>query len=103
MATFVSMYPKPEDAEGFDAYFRETHLPIVQQWPGVQDIRITKMTSTPRGTEPDFYLLVEATFASDEEMAAALRSESGSESARDARNMAEKFGVKPSMALGGSF
>ena len=103
MATFVSMYPKPEDAEGFDAYFRETHLPIVQRWPGVQQLRVTRLTSTPRGGEPDYYLLVEAAWETDEEMAAALRSDAGAESARDARTIAQKFGVMPSMALGSGF
>src|SRR5688500_2181592 len=103
MATFVSLYRKPEDVEGFEAYFRDTHMPIVQRWPGIQAARVRRATATPRGTEPDFHLIVEVDFSSDEEMAAALRSEAGMESARDARAMMERFGVGPSMMLAQDF
>lgn len=103
MATFVALYPTPEDVEGFDAYYRETHLPIVQRYPGVQAVRVTRFSSTPRGTPAAYHLMAEAEFATDEEMAAALRSEAGMESARDAKAMGERFGVTPTMLLGAAF
>lgn len=103
MAKFVSLYDKPEDVEGFEKHFRSTHMPIVDQYPGIQALRITRFTSTPRGTEAPFYLMVEVEFPTDEEMAAALRSEPAIESARDAKGMAEQFGVKPTLLLGTDF
>ncbi len=103
MATFVALYEKPEDTDGFDEHFRTTHLPIVQQWPGVKSTRVTRFTSTPRGTDPAFYLKFEAEWDSDEEMAAALRSESGMASAKDAMAIRDKFGVAPTMLLGSGF
>ena len=103
MATFVSLYPKPDDVEGWEEHYRSTHIPIVQRWPGVQSVRITRFSSTPRGTQAPYYLMAQVDFASDEEMAAALRSEAGVESARDARAMAERFGSTPTMLLGAEF
>lgn len=103
MATFVALYEKPDDVDGFDRHFRTTHLPIVQSWPGVTSIRVTRFSSTPRGTDPAFYLKFEAEWPSDEEMAAALRSDSGMASAKDAMGIKEQFGVGPTMLLGGEF
>ena len=103
MATFVALYPKPEDVEGFEEHYRTTHMPIVQRWPGIKSAKVTRFSSTPRGTEPPFYLMAEVEFASDEEMAAALRSEAGAESAKDAMAMAKQFGTTPTMLLGNDF
>lgn len=103
MARFVALYTKPDDVEAFDEHYRTTHLPLAQAWPGVQAIRVTRFAATPRGTEPDHYLMFEAEFATDEEMAAALRSDAGTAAARDAMGMKERFGVVPTMMLGGDF
>lgn len=103
MAKFVALYPKPDDVEAFDEHYRTTHLPIAQSWPGVTAYTVTRFSATPRGTEPPYYLMAVAEWETDEEMAAALRSESGAASARDAKVMAEKFGVAPTMMLGTGF
>lgn len=103
MAKFVALYEKPDDVEGFDEHYRSKHIPIVESWPGVQSVKVTRFSSNPRGQAPAFHVMVEAEFASDEEMAAALRSETGMASAKDAMAMAEQFGVSPTMLLGGDF
>lgn len=103
MATFVSLYPTPDDVDGWEEHFRTTHMPIVERWPGVQSVRLTRFSSTPRGTEAPYHVMTQVDFASDEEMAAALRSEAGADAARDAMAMAQKFGSTPSMLLGADF
>jgi uncharacterized protein (TIGR02118 family) len=103
VATFVALYPEPEDVEGFEEHYRAVHIDILRRWPGVQSATVTRFTATPRGTAAPFRLMAVVTFASDEEMAAALRSEGGAESARDAKAMAERFGVVPTMLLGETF
>ncbi|MDQ3538629.1 MAG: EthD family reductase [Actinomycetota bacterium] len=100
MAKFVALYDKPNDVDGFEAHYRSTHLPIVAQWPGVQSMSTTRITGTPRGADAPYYLMLVAEWATDEEMAAALRSEPGMASAKDAKAMAEQFGVTPTMLLG---
>lgn len=103
MARFVALYSKPDDVEGFEEHYRTTHIPLAESWPGVQATRVTRFAATPRGTDPDYYLMFEAEFATDEEMAAALRSEAGMAAAKDAMAMKERFGVAPAMLLGGDF
>jgi uncharacterized protein (TIGR02118 family) len=103
MATFTALYEKPDDVEGFEEHYRTTHLPIVQSYPGVQSVTVTRFSGTPRGQAPAFHLMLVAQFASDEEMAAALRSDAGMASAKDAMAMAERFGVSPTMLLGAEF
>lgn len=103
MARFVALYPKPEDVEGFEEHYRGTHLQLAQSWPGVQAIRVTRFAATPRGADPEYYLMFEAEFATDEEMAAALRSDAGMAAARDAMAIKERFGVAPTMLLGSDF
>jgi uncharacterized protein (TIGR02118 family) len=100
MATFVSLYPKPQDVDGWEEHFRTTHMPIIERWPGVQSVRVLRFSSTPRGSDAAFHVMAQADFATDEEMAAALRSEAGAEAARDAMAMAQKFGSTPAMMLG---
>lgn len=103
MAKFVALYEKPEDVEGWEEHFRTTHIPIVQSWPGVTAVRVSRFSGTPRRQPPAYHVMLEAEFATDEEMAAGLRSESGMASAQDAMAMAEKFGVTPVMLLGEEF
>lgn len=103
MAKFVALYTAPDDVEGFEEHYRSTHLPLAEAWPGVTATRVTRFSGTPRGTEAPFHLMFEAEWATDEEMAAALRSEAGMAAAKDAMQMAKDFGVTPTMMLGGDF
>ena len=100
MATFVALYEKPEDPQGFEQHYRDVHRPILERWPGVRSVEVVRLTATPRGTEPAYYLMARATFDSTEQMQEALRSEAGTEAAQDARSMMEQFGVGPAMMLG---
>ena len=103
MATFVALYAKPEDVEGWEEYYRTTHMPLLEQWPNVQSVNVVRFSGTPRGTEAPYHLMAVVEWATDEEMAAALRSEAGMAAAKDAMAMAERFGTPPTMLLGGPF
>ena len=100
MATFVAVYTTPEDVEGFEEHYRATHLPLVESWPGVTGVTITRFAATPRGTPAPYYLMAQAHWPTDEEMAAALRSEAGMAAANDAKTMTDRFGVALEMMLG---
>jgi uncharacterized protein (TIGR02118 family) len=103
MATFVALYSTPDDVEGFEEHYRTTHLPLVESWPGVTGVTITRFAATPRGTPAPYYLMAQAHWPTDEEMAAALRSDAGAEAARDAKSMTDQFGVTLTMMLGAGF
>ena len=38
MARLVVMYKTPKDAAAFDKYYFETHVPIAQKVPGIEEV-----------------------------------------------------------------
>jgi uncharacterized protein (TIGR02118 family) len=99
VAKLVVLYTRPEDPEGFDAHYRETHAPLAQAVPGAT-WTFTRMTGTPRGGEPAYYLIAEATFAGDEDLQAGMRSEQMRETGRDAAQMTQRYGSEATMLIG---
>ncbi len=73
MVKLVALYRKPADVEAFDRAYFETHIPLVNQIPGLQRVEISRMTGAPRG-EPDFYLMCEMYFPDKETMGRAMAS-----------------------------
>ena len=103
MTSFVALFTRADDVEGFEAHYRDTHLPLVAQWPNVSETRVTRMTGTPRGTEPAYQIMAEIRFTSAEGMAEALRSEAMRAAGKDAMEMCQRFGCKATMLLGAEF
>jgi uncharacterized protein (TIGR02118 family) len=86
-ARLIVLYRQPEDPAAFDAHYRDVHTPIVQQYPSLRDLRVSRADGVA-GRPPDFYLVAEMTFDSRADLDAALASEPGRESGRDLRNFA---------------
>ena len=83
----IALYATPEDPAAFDAHYRDTHAPIVNRYPGMLDMRLTRADGVA-GREPAFYLMSEMFFDSRADLDAALESEPGVESGKDLRNFA---------------
>ncbi len=83
----IALYATPEDPAAFDAHYHSVHAPIVRQYPGLMDLRLTRADGVA-GREPAFYLMAEMAFASRADLDAAMASEPGVESARDLRSFA---------------
>jgi uncharacterized protein (TIGR02118 family) len=92
-AKLVALWGKPADEEGFQAYYRTTHLEIVRRWPHVQSYSVTRITASPGGGDPPYYQIFEATFATEEDLRQALRSPAMAEAGRDAQEIARRFGA----------
>lgn len=103
MATFVALYSQADDPQGFEEHYRTRHMEIIDRWPGVQSASVTRFSGTPRGGESPYSLMAVVTFATDEDMAAAFRSEAGAESVEDVKEMSKRFGVTPTLLLGDDF
>lgn len=99
IASLIVLYTAPDDVEGFLAYYRETHVSIAQQLPGVQTLSASRITGTPRGTEAAYFLKAELTFASTEELMTALTGEHGMAVSRDAMGMTQRFGCSAEIML----
>jgi uncharacterized protein (TIGR02118 family) len=86
-ARLIALYRPPEDPAAFDAHYRDVHSPIIERYPNLRGMRLTR-TDGVAGRPPDFYLMAEMSFDSRADLDAALASEAGIESGRDLRNFA---------------
>lgn len=86
-ARLVALFQRPEDPSAFDAHYRDVHAPIVLRYPGLRELRTTRVEAIgPRSTP--YYLQAEMLFDSRADLDAAIASEASVESARDLRNFA---------------
>ena len=58
MARFIAMYSAPSDPEAFDQHYREVHIPLANQLPGLRRYTLSKNARLIRGQEP-WYLIAE--------------------------------------------
>ncbi|SFC72118.1 conserved hypothetical protein [Bacillus sp. OV322] len=87
MFKMMALFKKPENQESFDEYYYGTHIPLTKKIPGLQDLRITKITGSPMG-ESDFYLLCEMYYESKEAFKEASRTEESKASGKDVMKFA---------------
>ena len=79
MIKYVALYRMPEDTEAFDTSYFKTHVPIVDETPGLVRTEIARVTRMMAG-EPAYYLMAELYFESVETMKAAFKSDPWRES-----------------------
>ena len=72
MIKYVALYRVPDDAADFDRNYFGTHVPIVNDTPGLIRTEIAKVTRMMTG-EPAYYLLAELYFDSTDSMKAAFK------------------------------
>ena len=84
----VALYSPPDDPAAFDAHYRDVHGPIVNRYPNMLGMRLTKADGVG-GRPAAFYLMAEMEFATRADLDEALASDAGRESARDLRNFAQ--------------
>jgi uncharacterized protein (TIGR02118 family) len=88
MPRLIALYAAPADPEAFDAHYRDVHVPILNRYPKLRDVRLTSPEGVA-GQPAPWYLMAEMVFDTDENLEAALSSEAGRESAKDLRNFAQ--------------
>ena len=87
MVRLVALYSQPEDPAAFDAHYRNVHAPIVDRYPNLVSMRLTRVDGVG-GRPAAYYLMAEMSFASRADLDDALASDAGRESGRDLRNFA---------------
>lgn len=87
MPRLIALYNVPDDPDAFDTHYRDVHAPIVDRYPGLRGVRLTTPVGVA-GRPAPFHLMAEMSFDTDADLEAALRSEAGTESARDLRTFA---------------
>ena len=88
MVRLIALYSQPEDPAAFDAHYRDVHAPIVERYPNLVSMRLTKADGIG-GRPAAYYLMAEMSFATRADLDEALASEPGRESGRDLRNFAQ--------------
>jgi uncharacterized protein (TIGR02118 family) len=71
---YVALYRMPDDPRSFDNDYFKTHVPIVDETPGLVRTEIATVRRTVVG-EPAYYLMAELYFDSPETMKAAFTSD----------------------------
>jgi len=87
MPRLIALYSVPEDADAFDAHYRDVHAPIVSRYPNLRDMRLSKPAGVGGRPSP-FHLMAEMVFDTAADLDAALMSEAGAASAKDLRTFA---------------
>lgn len=82
------MYGHPQDAEAFENYYHQTHLPLVAQTEGILKAEYTRFLPNPDGSAPAYYRMAELYFSGPEDMQQALNSPEGQAMAADLVNFA---------------
>ncbi|MEW6509967.1 MAG: EthD family reductase [Bacteroidota bacterium] len=82
MVKLIALYRKPGDPAEFDNHYFGVHLPLVQKYPGLRKVEVTRVTGAPIG-EAKYHLVAEMYFDSKDAMDAALASAEGKAVTRD--------------------
>ncbi|CAN5844141.1 EthD family reductase [soil metagenome] len=100
-AAVVVLYHHPTDADAFEQYYNETHMPLVGKHAGdlgATHATFTKFTQTLDGQSPPFYRKAEMWFESEEALRKALGSEAFQAIAGDLPNFATG-GITPMISV----
>jgi uncharacterized protein (TIGR02118 family) len=81
------LYHHPDDPAAFDAYYRETHVPLADAIPGVRSFTY-RHTASLDENPPPYHLVAELAFDSLDDLQSALGSEAGQAAAGDVANFA---------------
>ena len=88
MPRLIALYKAPPDPEAFDAHYRDVHVPILNRYPKLRDVKLSSPEGVA-GQPAPYYLMAEMVFDTDEDLQAALASDAGRESAKDLRSFAQ--------------
>ena len=72
MATLVALYKTPPNPAAFDDAYFGTHLPLINQVPGLESTQITRFTRTVMGD--GFYMMAEMHFTDLAALKAGMKS-----------------------------
>ncbi len=76
------LYGEPADQDLFDAYFEQTHCPLLAKIDRLDALSINRVAGAASGASP-YRVVAELHFGSEEAMQEGLNSEAGQKMARD--------------------
>ncbi|NNN14503.1 MAG: EthD family reductase [Acidimicrobiaceae bacterium] len=88
MHRLIALWSHPEDPEGFERHYNNTHMELVSKLPGLVAASSAKIANS------DHYRLATLDFESMEALGGAMSSESGKAVAQDSSELEKKYGTK---------
>jgi len=82
MVRFLVLYDTPADPEAFDRHYREIHIPLAKQLPGLRRYTVSRNHQPVRG-DRSYYLVAELDWDDMAAMRQAFASEIGQATAAD--------------------
>ena len=83
MIKLTVLYGPPTNAEEFENYYINTHLPIAAKMKGVARLELTRFAPGPDGEQPKYYRMAELYFPTEEQMQATMSSPEGEATVAD--------------------
>jgi uncharacterized protein (TIGR02118 family) len=91
-ARFLALYEKPADPETFDRHYREVHIPLLRQLPGLRRYTVGRDVTALHGAP--CYLVTGLEWDTMDELRAAFASPEGRATASDAARLQELAPVR---------
>lgn len=88
MLKLTVLYGHPKNAEAFENYYKEKHLPLAATMEGLSKMELTKFLGTPDGQKAEYYRMAELYFTSPEQMQETMSSPEGQATTDDLSNFA---------------
>lgn len=88
MIKLTALYGHPTDPAAFEAYYAETHMPLVAKMTGFLRQEKALVAGTPSGERPPYHRMFEGWFESETAMQAAFGTPEGKAVVDDLANFA---------------
>jgi uncharacterized protein (TIGR02118 family) len=88
MAKVFALYKRPDDAQAFNRYYFETHVPLAKTLPGLRHYEVSDGPVAGLTGATDIFLVAVLSFDSKEAVQEALTSKEGQATAADLANFA---------------
>ena len=91
-ARLIVLWEQPSDPEAFERHYREVHVPIARELPGLRSYKLTHQVNAVRG-EP-YYMVAELAWDTLEDLRTAFASPEGQATAADATSLGQYAAVR---------
>ncbi|KAA0549780.1 EthD family reductase [Bacillus sp. BGMRC 2118] len=99
MAKLIVMYNQPSNQAGFEEYYHNVHIPLVQKLPHLTGAEVHRVLQVMNTTNESLFLIAELHFESPETLNHALSSPEGMEVQGDVKNLMPYLTKPPVIAI----
>lgn len=90
MYKLIAIYKIPNDIDAWEKHYVEVHTPLVKKVPSMKELRLNRITGTPRGAS-DLHVIAEMVFENKDDFKAGMSSEENMACGKDLFNFAKEI------------